>query len=35
LLHTQTWLHQIAPALGAALVIALGRWLQHREKSTT
>jgi len=35
LLHTQTWLHQIAPALGAALVIALGRWLLHHDKSTT
>jgi YjbE family integral membrane protein len=35
LLHSQAWLHQIAPALGAALVIALGRWLQHREKIAT
>jgi YjbE family integral membrane protein len=33
LLHSQTWLHQFAPALGAALVIALGRWLQHHEKN--
>ena len=33
LLHSQAWLHQIAPALGAALVIALGRWLQHHEKN--
>ena len=33
LLHSQAWLHQIAPALGAALVIGLGRWLQHHEKN--
>lgn len=30
LLHSQTWLHQAAPVVGAALVLGLGRWLQHR-----
>ena len=33
LLHSQAWLHQAAPALGAALVFGLGRWLQHRNRS--
>lgn len=30
LVHSQAWLHQVAPVLGAALVFGLGRWLQHR-----
>jgi len=35
LLPWQAWLHQGAPVLGAAMVIGLGRWLQHRGKSTS
>ena len=31
LLHDQAWLHQASPLLGAALVLALGRWLQGRK----
>lgn len=30
LVHSQAWLHQVAPVLGTALVFGLGRWLQHR-----
>jgi hypothetical protein len=26
------WLHQAGPALGAALVLLLGRWLQKRHE---
>jgi YjbE family integral membrane protein len=31
LLHDQAWLHQASPLFGAALVLALGRWLQGRK----
>jgi hypothetical protein len=30
LLQDQHWVHQAAPVLGAAVVLALGRWLQKR-----
>lgn len=32
LLHDHAWLHQASPVLGAALVLALGRWLQGRAR---
>jgi YjbE family integral membrane protein len=35
LMPGQDLLHQGAPVLGAALVIGLGRWLQHRGKSAS
>jgi YjbE family integral membrane protein len=35
LLPGQAWLHQGAPVLGAAMVIGLGRWQQHRGKNAS
>ena len=32
LLENAHWLHQAGPALGAALVLLLGRWLQKRQE---
>jgi predicted tellurium resistance membrane protein TerC len=32
LLENVHWLHQAGPALGAALVLLLGRWLQKRHE---
>jgi predicted tellurium resistance membrane protein TerC len=33
LVENAHWLHQAGPALGAALVLSLGRWLQKRHEN--